>query len=152
MPAQTNGLGAAPAVDRGVSIEIEDAALAKIGLDGDELQGSGLPSPASSQTSVNPNRAGDITAIGWLSLQYFTIAVPSNFAAAEILVHGALAGWRETACDEYLSGCKCSGTLTDLSSVIHETDRHLKCELRDPCSVLEALGNNEGSSYSTYLE
>ena len=43
MPAQTSGLGAAPAVDRSVSIEIEDAALAKIVLDGDELQGSGLP-------------------------------------------------------------------------------------------------------------
>jgi Sigma-54 interaction domain len=43
MPAQTSGLGAAPAVDRSVSIEIVGAALAKIGLDGDELQGSGLP-------------------------------------------------------------------------------------------------------------
>src|ERR1700751_2668018 len=43
MAAQTSGIGAAPALDRSVSIEIEDAALAKIGLDSDELYGSGLP-------------------------------------------------------------------------------------------------------------
>jgi transcriptional regulator with GAF, ATPase, and Fis domain len=43
MAAQTSWLGEAPAVDRSVSIELEDAALAKIGLDIDELYGSGLP-------------------------------------------------------------------------------------------------------------
>src|SRR6266849_5050013 len=43
MAAQTSWLGEAPAVNHSVSIEIEDAALAKIGLDSDELYGSGLP-------------------------------------------------------------------------------------------------------------
>jgi hypothetical protein len=43
MAAQTSWLGEAPAVNHSVSIEIEDAALAKIGLDSDELCGSGLP-------------------------------------------------------------------------------------------------------------
>jgi transcriptional regulator with GAF, ATPase, and Fis domain len=52
MPAQTSGLGAAPAVDRSVSIEMEDAALAKIGLDGDELQGSGLPRIVGNSTAL----------------------------------------------------------------------------------------------------
>src|SRR3984885_8249018 len=43
MAAQTSWLGDAPAVNRGVSIELEDAALGKIGLGIDELYGSGLP-------------------------------------------------------------------------------------------------------------
>src|SRR3981189_355412 len=43
MGAQTSWLGEAPAVNHSVSIEIEDAALAKIGLDSDERYGSGLP-------------------------------------------------------------------------------------------------------------
>jgi transcriptional regulator with GAF, ATPase, and Fis domain len=43
MAAQTSWLGEAPAVDRSVAIEMEDAALARIGPDIDELYGSGLP-------------------------------------------------------------------------------------------------------------
>jgi DNA-binding NtrC family response regulator len=43
MAAQTSWLGDAPAVDGSVSIEMEDAALTKIGLDIDELYGSRLP-------------------------------------------------------------------------------------------------------------
>src|SRR6202162_6152337 len=43
MAAQTSWLGEAPAVNHSVSIEIEDEALAKIGLDSNELYGSGLP-------------------------------------------------------------------------------------------------------------
>jgi transcriptional regulator with GAF, ATPase, and Fis domain len=43
MATQTSWLGEAPAGNHSVSIEIEDAALAKIGLDSDELYGSGLP-------------------------------------------------------------------------------------------------------------
>src|SRR6266849_2471853 len=43
MAAQTSWLGEAPAVNHSVSIEIEDAALAKIGLESDELFGRGLP-------------------------------------------------------------------------------------------------------------
>src|SRR5216683_2431209 len=43
MPAQTSWVGEAPPVNHSVSIEIEDASLAKIGLDSDELYGSGLP-------------------------------------------------------------------------------------------------------------
>jgi formate hydrogenlyase transcriptional activator len=43
MAAQTSWVGEAPAVNHSVSIEIEDAALAKLGLDSDELYGSGLP-------------------------------------------------------------------------------------------------------------
>src|SRR5260370_41443442 len=42
MATQTSWVGEAPAVNRSVSIDIEDAALAKIGLDSDELYGSGL--------------------------------------------------------------------------------------------------------------
>src|SRR5260370_18687832 len=42
MAAQTSWLGEAPVVNHSVSIEIEDAALAKIGLDSDELYGSRL--------------------------------------------------------------------------------------------------------------
>src|SRR5882724_1994451 len=42
MAVQTSWLGEAPAVNHSVSIEIEDAAVAKIGLDSDELYGSGL--------------------------------------------------------------------------------------------------------------
>jgi formate hydrogenlyase transcriptional activator len=43
MATQTSWVGEAPAVNRSVSIDIEDAALAKIGLDSDELYGSELP-------------------------------------------------------------------------------------------------------------
>src|SRR6266851_661971 len=43
MAAQTSWLGEAPAVNHSVSIEIEDAALAKIGLDSEKLYSSGLP-------------------------------------------------------------------------------------------------------------
>ncbi len=43
MASQTSWLGEAPAVNHSVTIEIKDAALAKIGLDSDELYGSGLP-------------------------------------------------------------------------------------------------------------
>jgi transcriptional regulator with GAF, ATPase, and Fis domain len=43
MAAQTSWLGEAPAVSHSVSTEIEDAVLAKIGLDSDELCGSELP-------------------------------------------------------------------------------------------------------------
>src|SRR6266436_77828 len=43
MAAQTSWVVEAPAVNHSVSIEIKDAALAKIGLDRDELYGSGLP-------------------------------------------------------------------------------------------------------------
>ena len=43
MAAQTSWLGEAHAVNQSISIEIEDATLAKIGLDSDELHSSGLP-------------------------------------------------------------------------------------------------------------
>ncbi len=43
MAAQTSWVGEAPAVNHSVSIDIKNAALAKIGLDSDELYGSGLP-------------------------------------------------------------------------------------------------------------
>jgi transcriptional regulator with GAF, ATPase, and Fis domain len=43
MAAQTSRLGEAPAINDSVSIEIEDAASAKIGLDSDELHRGGLP-------------------------------------------------------------------------------------------------------------
>jgi formate hydrogenlyase transcriptional activator len=43
MAAQTSWVGEAPAVNHSVSIEITDAALAKIGFDTDDLYGSGLP-------------------------------------------------------------------------------------------------------------
>jgi formate hydrogenlyase transcriptional activator len=42
MAAQTSWVGKAPAVNHIVSIEIKNAALAKIGLDSDKLYGSGL--------------------------------------------------------------------------------------------------------------
>src|SRR6266853_1505220 len=43
MAAQTSWVGEAPLVNHSVFIEIQDAAPAKIGLDSDELYGSGLP-------------------------------------------------------------------------------------------------------------
>src|SRR5713226_3352017 len=43
MAAQTSWVGEAPAVNHSVSIDIKNAALAKIGVDSDELYGSGLP-------------------------------------------------------------------------------------------------------------
>src|SRR6266851_3624644 len=43
MAAQTSWVGEAPPVNHSVSIDIKNAALAKIGLDSDELYGSGLP-------------------------------------------------------------------------------------------------------------
>src|SRR6266852_926178 len=43
MAAQTSWVVEAPAANHSISIEIKDAALAKIGLDRDELYGSGLP-------------------------------------------------------------------------------------------------------------
>ncbi len=43
MTAQAGWIGEAPAVNHSVSIEVEDAASARIGLDGDELYSRGLP-------------------------------------------------------------------------------------------------------------
>src|SRR6266567_197625 len=43
MAAQTRWIGEAPTVNHSVSIEIKDAALAKIGPDGDDLYRRGLP-------------------------------------------------------------------------------------------------------------
>src|SRR6266851_5611096 len=43
MAAQTSWVGEAPPVNHSVSIDIKNAALAKIGLDSDELYSSGLP-------------------------------------------------------------------------------------------------------------
>src|ERR1700738_433727 len=43
MTAQAGWIGEAPAVNHSVSIEVEDAASTRIGLDSDELDGSGLP-------------------------------------------------------------------------------------------------------------
>jgi formate hydrogenlyase transcriptional activator len=43
MAVQTSWVGKAPTVNHSVSVEIEDATPAKIGLDSDELCGSGLP-------------------------------------------------------------------------------------------------------------
>jgi signal transduction histidine kinase len=123
--------------------------LAKIGLAGDELQGSGLPSPASSQTSVNPNRAGDITAIGWLSTSILhDLRSPASAisAAAEILVHTEPlpAGVKRLATNIYQAASRVQELLTDLSSVIHGSRSTFEmCELRETLApVLEALGNN----------
>src|SRR6266853_1690681 len=44
MAAQTSWVGEAPLVNHSVFIEIQDAALAKVAPDSDELYGSGLPS------------------------------------------------------------------------------------------------------------
>jgi transcriptional regulator with GAF, ATPase, and Fis domain len=52
MAAQTSALGTALALDRGVSNEIEDVALAKIGLDSGELYGSGLPGIVGSSAAL----------------------------------------------------------------------------------------------------
>jgi signal transduction histidine kinase len=152
MPAQTSRLGAAPAVDHSASIEMEDAALAKIRLDGDELQGCGLPSPASSQTSVNPDRAGDITAIGWLSTSILhDLRSPASAisAAAEILVHTEPlpTGVKRLATNIYRAASRVQELLTDLNSVIHGNRSTFEmCELRETLApvleaALEALGN-----------
>src|ERR1700732_2124535 len=43
MTAQAGWIGEAPAVNHSVSIEVEDAASARIGLDSDEVYSGGLP-------------------------------------------------------------------------------------------------------------
>jgi formate hydrogenlyase transcriptional activator len=52
MAAQAGWAGEAPAVNQSVSIEIEDAALAKIGRAGDEVYSSGLPRIVGNSTAL----------------------------------------------------------------------------------------------------
>src|ERR1700719_1578053 len=96
-----------------------------------------IPSPALPQTPVQPNRAGDITAIGWLSTSILhDLRNPASAisAAAEILVHmePLPIGVRRLATNIYRAAGRVEELLTDLSGAIHGSRSTFEmCELRD---------------------
>src|SRR5580704_19788513 len=102
---------------------------------GDDLRR--LPSPASSQTSVNLNSAGEITAIGWLSTSILhDLRSPASAitVAAEILVHTQPlpTGVKRLATNIYRAASRVQELLTDLNSVIHGRRSTFEmCELRE---------------------
>jgi signal transduction histidine kinase len=111
-----------------------------------------LPSPSSNQTPVNPNRVGDITAIGWLStsiLHDLRSPTSAMSAAAEILVHmePLPTDVKRLATNIYRAASRVQELLTDLDSVIHGNRSTFEmCELRETLApvleaALEALGN-----------
>jgi K+-sensing histidine kinase KdpD len=117
---------------------------------GDDLRR--LPSPASSQTSVNLDSAGEITAIGWLStsiLHDLRSPALAISAAAEILVHTepSPTGVKRLATNIYRAASRVQELLTDLNSVIHGNRSTFEmCELRETLApvleaALEALGS-----------
>jgi signal transduction histidine kinase len=111
-----------------------------------------IPSPALTQTSVDPNRAGDITAIGWFSTSILhDLRNPASAicAAAEILVHmePLPTGVKRLATNIYRAAGRVQELLTDLTSVIHGNRSTFEmCELRETIAPVleaasEALGN-----------
>src|SRR6202046_2045813 len=96
-----------------------------------------LANPAFSQTSVNPNRAGDITAIGWLSTSILhDLRNPASAisVAAEILVQmePLPTGVKRLATNIYRAASRVQELLTDLTSVIHGNKSTFEmCELRE---------------------
>ncbi len=111
-----------------------------------------IPSPALTQTSVDPNRAGDITAIGWLSTSILhDLRNPASAicAATEILVHMERlpTGVKRLATNIYGAAGRVQELLTDLTSVIHgNRSTFAMCELREIIAAVleaasEALGN-----------
>jgi signal transduction histidine kinase len=111
-----------------------------------------LPNSASSQSSVNPNRAGDITTIGWLSTSILhDLRSPASAisAAAEILVHTEPLPTvvKRLAMNIHRAASRVQELLTDLHSVIHGNRSTFEmCELSETLApvleaALEALGN-----------
>ena len=112
-----------------------------------------MPSPAPTQTPVDPNRARDITAIGWLSTSILhDLRNPASAisAAAEILVQmePLPTGAKRLATNIYRAASRVHELLTDLTSVIHGNSSTFEmCELREAIAPVldatsEALGNN----------
>jgi signal transduction histidine kinase len=108
--------------------------------------------PAPTQTPVDPNRAGDITAIGWLSTSILhDLRNPASAicAAAEILVQmePLPTGVKRLATNIYRAASNVQELLTDLNSVIHGSRSTFEmCELREAIAPVleaasEALGN-----------
>src|SRR4051794_10048153 len=95
-----------------------------------------IASPALTQTSVDPNRGGDITAIGWLSISILhDLRNPASAicAATEILVHMERlpTGVKRLATNIYGAAGRVQELLTDLTSVIHgNRSTFAMCELR----------------------
>jgi signal transduction histidine kinase len=111
-----------------------------------------IPSPALTQTSVDPNRAGDITAIGWLSTSILhDLRNPASAirAAAEILVHmePLPTDVKRLATNIYRAASRVQEILMDLTGVIHGNRSTFEmCELRETIApVLEAASEALGS-------
>jgi two-component system, NtrC family, sensor histidine kinase PilS len=104
-----------------------------------------IPHPELPQTSTQPNRAGDIAAIAWLSTSILhDLRNPASAisAAAEILVQmePLPTGVKRLATNIYRAASRVQELLTDLTSVIHGTKWTFEmCELRETIApVLEA--------------
>jgi signal transduction histidine kinase len=104
-----------------------------------------IPHPGPPQTSVQPNRAGDIAAIGWLSTSILhDLRNPASAisAAAEILLHmePLPTGVKRLATNIYRAASRVQELLTDLTTVIHGNKSSFEtCELRETIApVLEA--------------
>src|ERR1700689_1325903 len=104
-----------------------------------------IPRAALTQTSVDPNRAGEIIAIGWLSTSILhDLRNPASAisAAAEILVHmePLPTGVKRLATNIYRAASRVQELLTDLTSVIHGNKSTFEmCELHETIApVLDA--------------
>jgi signal transduction histidine kinase len=111
-----------------------------------------IPSAALPQTSVQPNRAGDVTAIGWLSTSILhDLRNPASAisAAAEILVRmePLPTGVKRLATNIYRAASRVQELLTDLTGVIHGNKSTFEmCELRETIApVLEAASETLGN-------
>ena len=111
-----------------------------------------IPRPARTQTSVDPNRTGEITSIGWLSTSILhDLRNPASAisAAAEILVdmEPLPTGVKRLATNIYRAASRVQELLTNLSRVIQGNSSTFEiCELREAIAPVleaasEALGN-----------
>src|ERR1700748_1283192 len=95
-----------------------------------------IPDPAPTQTSVGPNRAGDITAIAWLSTSILhDLRNPASAicAAAEMLIQmePLPTGVKRLATNIYRAAGCVQELLTDLTSVVRGNRSTFEmCELR----------------------
>jgi signal transduction histidine kinase len=96
-----------------------------------------IPSRALPEASVQPNRTGDITTIGWLSTSILhDLRNPASAisAAAELLLHmePLPTGVKRLATNIYRAASRVQELLTDLTSVIHGNKPTFEmCELRE---------------------
>jgi signal transduction histidine kinase len=113
-----------------------------------------IPSGTLPEASGQPNRAEDITAIGWLSTSILhDLRNPASAisAAAELLVHmdPLPTGVKRLATNIYRAASRVQELLTDLTSVIHGNKSTFEmCEFRETFApvleaVSETLGNKE---------